>query len=76
MSRDLSPSLLLAVEGHTSTQKKNTKHRQQSHTCRQKHIVNADRNRQTGNIGVSVAEEPVLHMKYRDFHVFIEKSPF
>ena len=33
-------------------------------------------NRQIENIRVSVAEEPVFCMKYRDFHVFMVKFPF
>ena len=33
-------------------------------------------NRKTGNVGVSVAEEPVFCMKYRDFQDFMVKSPF
>ena len=61
-----------AVEGHTSTQKnktkQNKKHKKQPHTCRHKEMFKAQENRQTGTIGVSVAEEPVFQMKYRDFH--------
>ena len=76
MSCDLSASTLHQLWKDTKPHRKTYKKESTiSHIQTQTNIQGTG-NRQIENISVSVAEEPVLCMKYRDFHVFMVKFPF
>ena len=76
-SSDLSPSLLHQLWKDTHPHRKYTHTlKLETNTYRHKLQFKAQGNRQTGNLHVFVPEEAVLHMKYRDYDVFIRKSPF
>ena len=60
----------------THSHRKTQKRGQNAHVGRHTNVQGMWKHEQKGNIDLSVAEEPVLLMKYRDFHFLIEKSPF
>ena len=61
--------------GVSGPHRKTHKCGQQAHVGWHTNVQVTWKHKQMGNIDLSVAEEPVLYMKYRDFHFLIEKSP-